>query len=203
MAKERLHRLGEYLNSLVTPVPLIDGLPPFKSDVYKLSCPPSLSTWASDSRDYSDPEKTFGFGPIRGFLAEHGGKVLVLSDNDFLRPADHYLDLFLRPSEAFSFRDHREGMKELADFVGKYPHLEWLLASSWWASVGEGKLVRRMGFEVSQKIKVPGFTTKLTLNARPDGLSSWEWFQIMIDLKDSGVRFLYASRDDFLRVHLK
>ena len=170
----------------------LPGLPLIGKDEYnqtkKISC---LNTSKSSKND--ELFQNFNCGKFDLCLIKHTGKPFHLSKQHTIKPNDHYLDVLL--DECLCFNELILSITELIKFVEDYPGINWLVGTSWLASVDDGRLVRRFGFHPT-KIHVPHSIRQKTTET---GLSKQtlksHYFKTV---EEATVRFMYAPREDFL-----
>jgi len=168
------------------------GLPPFKSRLYQEDLPPSLEP--HESLAYGNNKFFDHFGDINGWFGEHSGEPLLLGEHT-MQLGDHYLDLNIGSPTDFSLEKQIDALQQIADYLRKYPHIEWLTGASWLASVGNGKLLEKNGFIVSD-IPVPEAVAKQSIREGYHKKSANPRY--MERLKNADVKFFYAPRETFL-----
>ncbi|MGB2731856.1 MAG: hypothetical protein WBC38_02695, partial [Microgenomates group bacterium] len=139
-----------------------------------------------------NPDLRYHVGSISAGFAEHKGTPLQLSPDQQLSEGQRYLDLTILETDSFDFKS----IKELADFLQKYPKIDWILGASWLASVSGGKLVNRLGFTTSD-IPVPQTLIDASRDmARAKQSHSPRYEQ---RVQNPEVKFIFASRNAFLK----
>jgi hypothetical protein len=183
--------LADWNRELRETAPLIEGLPPFKTSLrtYREELPPSLDPVGSLA--HNNPDLRYHFGSISAWFAEHKGQPLDLSPDVQIIEGQRYLDLMILGKDAFDFKS----IKELTEFLQKYPKIDWVIGASWLASVSGGKLVNRLGFTISD-IPVPQTLIDASRDmARAKQSPSPRYAQ---RVQDPEVKFVFASRKNFL-----
>ncbi len=199
MAEETYIELIDRLNREETqPPPKINGLPDFKVSHYKQAVPPSLDSIGSLA--YDNPDLRYDFGPLQCWLAEHEGEPIQLSETNALKPGDRYLDIKLPKGEGegYQLRELTGAIRDLTIFVEQYPKIDWLVGSSWLASVADGKIIGRYGFRASD-VTVPPGVIEASLKEGAAKPNAGEGY--MKAVEGATVKFFYASRDDFLNAN--
>jgi hypothetical protein len=179
----------------------LPGLPSIREEQYNqtkkppcLTIPKSHNDISYDfSKSYENISYNYFCGKFQLALIEHIGRPMTLSPQHTINPGDHYLNLALH--QCTCFNEVIISISKLIEFTKSYPGINWLVGSSWLASVDDGKLIKRFGFHPTN-IHVP---RRIRHNSKEGGLSKdtlkTHYFKTV---KNAKVKFMFASRDEFL-----
>ncbi|HLL60519.1 MAG TPA: hypothetical protein VK338_02285, partial [Candidatus Nitrosocosmicus sp.] len=91
-------------------------------------------------------------GMIEASIWQNASHHIELSDMDELRKGDYFIELYLPPQSNFNLKYGIYSIHKLSQVCREYPRVKWILGTSWLASVAEGRLMERLGFNVTDNL---------------------------------------------------